>query len=209
VEHVLAALYALGIDNVRLEIDGPEVPADDGSARGWAALIRRAGRKRLGRERKTGTLAAPVWQSAGDSWAMALPSKSALSLAVAVDYTDTVVRDQIIWLPEVARRFVVEIAPARTFALQHELEELRAAGLAKGGGVENAFTVGPQGYSGPLRFADEVVRHKALDLLGDLALCGRMLRAHVIAVRPGHRLNVEFAKAVRASLDSSMERTPS
>lgn len=208
VEHLLAVLYALGVDNARLEIDGPEVPADDGSAHGWVALIRQAGKKRLGRQREAGALRAPVWLGEGSSWAMAIPSRSALSLTVAVDYADTVVGRQIIWLPGAARRFAAEIAPARTFAFQHELEQLRAAGLAKGGGAENAFTVGPQGYSGPLRFADEVVRHKALDLLGDLSLCGRRLQAQVIAVRPGHRLNVALAKAIQASLEQPVEHGP-
>jgi len=111
-----------------------------------------------------------------------------------------VVGRQTLWIPQVVRRFAADLAPARTFAFEHELGQLRSAGLARGGEAGNAFTVGADGYSGPLRFDDEVVRHKALDLIGDLALCGHALEAQVVAVRPGHRGNVALAKAVRAAL---------
>jgi UDP-3-O-acyl N-acetylglucosamine deacetylase len=200
VEHLMAAVWIAGIDNVRIEADGPEAPACDGSATEWITLLRQAGRRRLGTPRAVRSLRAPVWQGGGESWAVVLPAKAGLSVAVAVDFAGTVAGRQTLWAPSVARRFAGELAPARTFAFEHEVAALRASGLARGGGVENAFTVGRGGYSGPLRFPDEVVRHKALDLIGDLALCGCALRARVIAVRPGHRGNVELARGVRAAL---------
>jgi UDP-3-O-acyl N-acetylglucosamine deacetylase len=208
VEHVLAALYGMGIDNARLELEGPEVPACDGSAKEWVLLLREAGRRRLARPRRTTSLPAAVWAGEGGGWAMALPARAGLSLAVAVDFSDTVAGRQAIWLPSAPRRFAAELAPARTFAFEHELEQLRAAGLARGGAAGNAFTVGREAYSGPLRFPDEVVRHKALDLMGDLALCGHRLGAQVVAVRPGHRTNVALAKAIRAALLESPRALP-
>lgn len=200
VEHLMAALYMAGIDNARVEVDGPEAPACDGSAREWVSLIRRAGKRRLGAARETRSLEAPVWSADGDSWHVALPAKAGLSVGVAVDYSATVAGRQTLWLAHAARRFARDLAPARTFAFEDEIEQLRSSGLARGGGAENAFTVGRDGYSGPLRFPDEVARHKVLDLIGDLALCGLRFGAQVIAVRPGHRSNVALAKALRAAL---------
>lgn len=199
VEHLLSALYALGVDNVRAVVAGPEVPACDGSAREWVSLIRRAGRRGLGRPRPAGALPGPVWTGEGESWAMAWPAHRLL-VAVGVHFPETAVGRQGLWLALTGRRYTEELAPARTFAFEWELESLRASGMARGGGAENAFAVGQTGYSGPLRFPDEVVRHKALDLIGDLALCGRRVKAQVVAVRPSHGGNVALARALRKAL---------
>jgi UDP-3-O-acyl-N-acetylglucosamine deacetylase len=196
----MAAICMAGIDNIRVEADGPEMPACDGSAKEWVALLRQAGRRQLGAARAVRSLQTPIWHGGGDSWAVVLPAKAGLSVGVAVDFPGTVAGRQTLWIPAATRRFARDLAPARTFAFEHEVEALRSSGLARGGDAENAFTVGKNGYSGPLRFPDEVVRHKALDLIGDLALCGYTLRAQVIAVRPGHRGNAALARAVRAAL---------
>jgi len=198
-EHLLAALYALGVDNARIAVSGPEVPACDGSAREWVVLIRRAGRKRLGAPRPVYRLAEPVWVGGDGAWAAAMPAHE-LALGVAVEYEGTAAERQTLWLPLTGKRFAEELAPARTFCLQEEYQGLLAAGLARGGSLENAFAVGADGYSGPLRFPDEVVRHKALDLVGDIALCGYRFVGQVIAIRPSHRLNVELARGLRAAL---------
>lgn len=198
VEHLLGAIYGMGLDNVRVSLNGPEAPACDGSAREWVELLRQAGRRRLSRRRAVHVLARPVWAAEDDSWAMALPARG-LSVTVGVDFSGTVIGRQLVCLPLTAGRFAAEVAPARTFAFEHELGALRAAGLAQGGGVENAFVVGPAGYSGPLRFPDEIARHKTLDLVGDLALCGHRFEAQVVALRPSHRVNVALAKALRAA----------
>jgi UDP-3-O-[3-hydroxymyristoyl] N-acetylglucosamine deacetylase len=207
VEHLLAALWAMGVDNGRVEVEGPELPACDGSAAEWVALVRKAGRRRLGAAIANGELSHAVWVGGGDSWAVAVPA-SRLAVGVAVEYPGTAAGRQTLWLPLTGRRFAAEVAPARTFCLRQEYEELLAAGLARGGGLENAFVVLARppcggeagGYSGPLRFPDEVVRHKALDVIGDISLCGRRFAAHIIAVRPSHGLNVDLARAVRAAL---------
>lgn len=206
VEHLLGALYAMGLDNARVALEGPEVPACDGSAREWVNLLRQAGRRRLGKRRQVHSLSGLVWAGERGSWAMALPAASGLSVAVGIEFEDTVVGRQAVWLPLTGARFAAELAPARTFAFEQELEALRGAGLAKGGTLENAFVVGREGYSGPLRFPDEVVRHKALDLVGDLALCGHRLAAQVLAVRPSHQNNVTLARALRTALAASEAR---
>jgi len=115
-----------------------------------------------------------------------------------VEYEGTAAGRQGLWMRLSRGEFMRELAPARTFALEEEVEALRARGLARGGSADNAFAVGVESYSGPLRFADEVVRHKMLDLVGDLALCGERFEGQVTAVRPSHRLNVELARALRA-----------
>ncbi len=199
VEHLMAALYGVGVDNARVEVTGPELPACDGSAAEWVALLKEAGLARLGARRDVMRLPREVWGVDGEGWAVASPTGNGLSLVVAVEYENTVAGCQRLWVRLTRSRFERELAPARTFALAEEVASLRRQGLARGADESNAFTVGPEGYSGPLRFDDEVVRHKALDLLGDLALCGRPIHAHVVAVRPGHSVNVMLAQALRAT----------
>jgi len=201
VEHLMAALYGMEIDAVRVAVEGPELPACDGSAAEWVKILRNAGVARLGAKRDVPKLRRGVWAADGATWAMAGPAGDGLSLAVGVEFENTVAGKQALWLRVNRRSFARELAPARTFALEGELEALRNRGLAKGGSAENAFAVGADRYSGPLRFEDEVVRHKALDVLGDLALCGRRFRGHVVAVRPSHRANVALARALSAEFD--------
>ena len=198
VEHLLAALYGMQVDNISVKVEGPEAPACDGSAREWVDLLRRAGRRRLGAARQVRRLREAVWVGDGNAWAVAAPARGGLSLAVGVEYEGTAAGRQALWIRLSRGEFMRELAPARTFALREELEALRAKGIARGGSAENAFAVGRDGYSGPLRFPDEVVRHKMLDLVGDLALCGERFEAQVTAVRPSHRMNVELARALRA-----------
>jgi len=198
VEHLMAALYGLGVDNVRVEITGPEVPACDGSAREWVELVEEARIAPLGAAKPLGEFKAPIWAGDGAGAVIAVPGSRGLRLAVSVDYEGTVARHQSLWIRLTPRRFARWLAPARTFVMEGELEALRQAGLAKGGSGANAFVAGPGGYSGPLRFEDEVVRHKALDLVGDLALCGWRFEGVVVALRPSHRRNVALAGALRA-----------
>jgi len=206
VEHLLAALYGMEIDAVRVEVKGPELPACDGSAAEWVKLLRKAGLARLGAKRNVHTLRRGVCAAEGATWEMAGPAKDGLWLAVGVEFENTVAGKQAFWLRVNRRSFARDLAPARTFALEGELAALRNQGLAKGGSEQNAFAVGVHRYSGPLRFEDEVVRHKALDLLGDLALCGRRFRGQVVAVRPSHRANVALARALSAEFDISDTR---
>ena len=200
VEHLMAALYGLGVENVRVEVEGAELPALDGCAGEWVKALRRAGLRRLGVARKRRRLDRAVWASDGAAWAVAAPARGGLTLAVGVEFENTAAGRQTLWMRVSPGRFARELAPARTFAMAEELEALRADGLSKGGSLENAFVVGREGYVGELRFEDEVVRHKALDLLGDIALCGGRFEGQVVAVRPSHRVNVELAGKLQAVL---------
>ncbi|MBN1458597.1 MAG: UDP-3-O-[3-hydroxymyristoyl] N-acetylglucosamine deacetylase [Armatimonadetes bacterium] len=201
VEHLMAAAYGLGLDNMRVSVQGPELPACDGSATPWVRVLRSAGIRRLGTGRAIRTLSRDVWIVEGETWMMAGPATRGLSLAVAVQYDGTIAGRQTYWLQLTPEGFARELAPARTFAMLHELERLRAQGLARGGTEETAFAVLPDRYSGPLRFGDEVVRHKMLDLVGDLALCGERFHGHVVAIRPGHHRNVALARGLREAFD--------
>ncbi len=205
VEHLLAALWAMGVDNARVVLRGPEVPACDGSARPWVDLIKRAGRRRLATPRTLYRIAEPIWVESNGSWAAVLPDER-LNLGVAVDYPGSAAGAQALWMSLTGARFAAELAPARTFCLEREYQALLASGLAKGGSADNAFVVRPDGYSGELRFPDEVVRHKALDLVGDLALCGFRFIGQVIAVRPSHRLNVRLASALRERRSAGLRK---
>lgn len=196
VEHVLSALWGLGVDNARIEVRGEEVPACDGSAREWVELVRQAGVTRLGAPRRALTLREAVWVGEGEMWAVAVPGEK-FTLAVGVDFGESVVGRQTWWGSVTPARYARELAPARTFGFAHEVEALLAAGLGQGGTAENAVIVTADGYSVPLRFPDEVVRHKAMDAIGDLALCGARLQAQVTLVRPSHRLVTKLAGALR------------
>lgn len=195
VEHLLAALAEVGIDNARVELAGPECPALDGSAEPYVEAIDRAGREWLEAVRRERSLGHLVWVAEGDSWLMATPAQER-RITVGIDFPR--LGRQVVDLaldPEVFRR---ELSPARTPAFEEEVESLMARGLGRGGSLENVVVVTREGALREPRFADEVARHKALDLLGDLSLAGRV-RAHVWAIRPGHGVNLELARKMAAA----------
>jgi UDP-3-O-[3-hydroxymyristoyl] N-acetylglucosamine deacetylase len=192
VEHLLSALHGLGIDACLVEIDAGEVPILDGSAAPWVNLVRSAGVRRLPRARRVRRLLESFAVESGDSSIIAYPSDS-LRLTCAIDFTHPAIGRQERSFTLSPESFEEQVAPARTFGFLREVEALQAKGLVKGGSFDNAVVLDDEGVvNGSLRFADEFVRHKTLDLLGDLALGGMPLRAHVVARRAGHRLHVEF-----------------
>ncbi len=193
VEHLLSALSGMGIDNAVITIDGPEVPILDGSALPWVEQIERAGTIDLNERAATCKLLTPITVCRGDSCIAAVPSEEYRVTCVAA-WDHPLLGARCGSFKIEPKSYACEIAPARTFGFAHEIEALRVAGLGLGGALDNALVVGENGFSVPLRFDDEFMRHKALDLVGDLALVGRRLRAHVFAVRPGHAINTEFAK---------------
>jgi UDP-3-O-acyl N-acetylglucosamine deacetylase len=193
VEHLLAALHGLDIDNARLEVEGPEIPAADGSALPFVRLIRRAGVATCGGQRQARRIRRPLFLGDKERYLVALPA-SRLEICYAVDYPAKAAGKQLACCPISPRTFAREIAPARTFAFAHELAELRRRGLAAGGSLQNAILVQDRGCSSPLRFPDELARHKALDLLGDLRLCGRPVEGRFLAVKAGHDLHLELAR---------------
>ena len=197
VEHFLAACYGLSVDNLTVEIDSGEVPAMDGSARLFCDVLVNAGRRELGGERKVLCLKEPQVVGMGRSLLMALPSDR-LRLTAIIDFAHPMVGTQLFEYDSEKDTFVDHIAPSRTFGFWEEVQALRDRNLAKGGSFDNALVVMPDGFSSPLRFPDELVRHKCLDLFGDMALVQRDMQVHFVSLRAGHALHVELMKKLRS-----------
>jgi UDP-3-O-[3-hydroxymyristoyl] N-acetylglucosamine deacetylase len=193
VEHLLAALSSLGIDNVVVELNHPEVPIMDGSAAPWVYLINEAGVKRLGSPRRYLKVLRPMSLSSGDKRIAIYPSDH-FKVTYSIAFDHPLLRHQSRTMRITEEAFVEEIAPARTFGFLKEVEMLRQQGLALGGSLENAIVIGDTGVlNNALRFDDEFVRHKILDVIGDLTLVGRPVIGHVVAHRGGHALHTAFA----------------
>jgi UDP-3-O-[3-hydroxymyristoyl] N-acetylglucosamine deacetylase len=198
VEHLLAALAALGIEDARIEIDGAELPLLDGSAKIWVEEIVRSGiEPREGNLATAGTIDEPVWIHQGDIFVAALPSPT-LRFTYGIDFDVAPIGNQWhSWEPRQSD-FACEIAPARTFGLAHQLDRLRAAGLIKGGSLENALVCDETKWlNPPLRFPNEPCRHKLLDLIGDLSLLGKFPQAHFLAYKASHQLHVQLAQRLQ------------
>jgi len=198
VEHLMATLSAFGVTSADLSVDGPEVPIMDGSAREFVRSLRGVGLLSLSGTRRVLRLHSPVWLEDNGSQLLAVPSDR-FRVTAAIRFEHPLVGSQITDVTVDAGTFEHELASARTFGFEDELEELARRGLALGGSLENAVVFFNDRTSTPLRFPDEPVRHKAVDLIGDLALLGAMPQAHIIALRPSHRLNIEFARRLRAN----------
>jgi UDP-3-O-[3-hydroxymyristoyl] N-acetylglucosamine deacetylase len=202
VEHVLAACFGLGFDNLRVSLDGPEAPIMDGSSLAYAQALTQAGRAAQEAPRRALELLAPVEVREGDKLMRLAPAEGfdGLTLDVAIAFADPAIGAQHLTLELTPERFMSDIAPARTFGFLSDLAPLRASGRALGSSYENTVVV-DQGRvlnAEGLRFADEFVRHKTLDLIGDLALLGAPLRARCTAVKPGHALSAAMMRALIA-----------
>jgi UDP-3-O-[3-hydroxymyristoyl] N-acetylglucosamine deacetylase len=200
VEHLLAALAGMGVDNARIEIDNAEVPLLDGSAQGWVAAITEAGLTPQAQPRPVNVVTEPIWVRHGDAFVAALPAPE-LRFTYGIDFELSAIGNQWhSWSPSQAAlagtsSFASEIAPARTFGLAHQIEQLRASGLIKGGSLENALVCGAEGWlNPPLRFLNEPVRHKLLDLIGDLSLLGSFPQAHFLAYKASHTLHAQLTQ---------------
>lgn len=195
VEHLLSALMALDIDNVRIEIDGPELPLLDGSARDWVEILTAAGttQQPATKRNRLPIASEAIWVRADDSFVVAFPSSERrFSYGIAFDLP-AIGNQWHSWSPAESS-FATDIAPARTFGLAHQIDYLRSQGLIKGGSLENALVCGEQGWlNPPLRFDNEPARHKLLDLIGDLSLLGNIPTAHYFAYAASHTLHVQLA----------------
>jgi len=196
VEHLLAALRALGIDNAVIELDGAEVPIVDGSAAPFIYLIHEAGVRKLASPRTIIKLTSPLSVTHEGRSVAAYPSDS-LRLSYTINFDHPLLRHQEYSTEIDESNFIDEIAPARTFGFMKDVELMRQQGLALGGSLDNAIVLGETGVlNNPLRYPDEFVRHKILDLLGDLVLLGRPLQAHVVGVRAGHELHTKLVQSI-------------
>ena len=196
VEHLLAALMACGITDIDINIDGPEVPIIDGSALPFMHLVDAAGVRDLGAELPVLRLREPIEVVQGDKSIRIVPSNR-LVIKYRIDFDHPVIGRQSLQFDFGHDSFLRKIAPARTFGFMRDVEKMRAAGLARGGSVENAIVLDDRNVvNGPLRFRDEFVRHKILDLVGDLALIGRPIVGEITANRGGHALHSQFVEQI-------------
>jgi UDP-3-O-[3-hydroxymyristoyl] N-acetylglucosamine deacetylase len=209
VEHALSAAAGVGLDNCLIEIEGPEVPILDGSALPFVRLFHAAGFERQNALARPLSLPRPVEVVREDRRVMYVPDGNHLTITYEIDFPHPIVGRQELTFTLKAEEFASRIAPARTFGFAREVEAMRARGLARGGSLHNAVVLDDTGIiSGPLRFRDEFVRHKVMDLIGDLALLGRPLTGHIHARKAGHALHIEFARAVDAAMNSPVVELP-
>lgn len=215
-EHLLAALYALDLDNVVIEIDGEEVPGLDGAAGEFFRGLQDAGSVESRMPRATYVVKQPIYVREGSASIVALPGSGKLTIEYHLDYPDlqsngnashVTGAKQIVGFEMSADNFERDIAPARTFVFQHEVEALRAAGLGKGANPQNTLVVGPDGpQENTLHWDDELARHKILDLIGDISNAGVDLDAHIIATRSGHALNMALVKRLLEEREREQEQ---
>jgi UDP-3-O-[3-hydroxymyristoyl] N-acetylglucosamine deacetylase len=197
VEHLVASLYAMGIDNAIVEMHGGESPALDGSALVYVQQIQKTGVVAQDSFREYIELSEPLWIGSEKGYILAVPSDE-LRFTFVLQYNHPMIGSQVVSYKLDESDFTSQIAPARTFALYEEVQYLLEHNLAKGGSVENAIIIWHDHFSTPLRFEDELVRHKVLDIIGDLALAGKRLKAEVLAVKSGHTMHTQFAKILQS-----------
>jgi UDP-3-O-[3-hydroxymyristoyl] N-acetylglucosamine deacetylase len=201
VEHLLAALASLGVDNVVVELNHPEVPIMDGSAAPFVYLIQEAGVRQLSAPKRYLKVLRPIVLSRGDKRIALYPSDH-FKVTYSISFDHPLLRHQSRTIRIDEDSFVEQIAPARTFGFLKEVEMLRQRGLALGGSLENAIVLGETGVLNGLRFEDEFVRHKILDVIGDLSLVGHPLIGHLVVHRGGHALHTEFASKMLQERDA-------
>jgi len=193
VEHVLSALYGLAVDNVYIDIDSLEVPILDGSSQPFVEMVREAGVLRLAEERTFLRVEKPLTVSDGEKFIRVEPADG-FHITYRIDFEHPAIRRQEVDLHLTPATYLQEIAFARTFGFLKEVEQLRRSNLIRGGSLENAVVLSEDGIvNGELRAPDEFVRHKVLDLIGDISLCGYPLLGHLVAFKAGHALHTSLA----------------
>ena len=211
VEHVLSALYGLGIDNCIIELDSDEPPEPrDGSIRSYIEVLENAGIETIeGKLRKIIQIKKPISVEAFGASLTAVPYDG-LKISFTIDYDNPVLGTQYLSIDITPETFRKDIAPARTFCLYKDVKHLQEKNLIKGGTLENAVVVGDDGILNdePLRFPDEFVRHKILDFIGDLSLLGARLQGHIISFKSGHASNVKFVRKIGEVHKITRESTP-
>jgi UDP-3-O-[3-hydroxymyristoyl] N-acetylglucosamine deacetylase len=196
-EHLLSVFYSSGIDNAYIEIDNLEVPILDGSGQPFVALLRQAGLRTYRRKRKYLRIRRPISVEDANKRISILPADS-FRLTCDTFFQHPLVGGQSLEMDVTPERYASHIAPARTFGFEYELDQMRNMGLIRGASLENAVCFNRETVMNPggLRFADECCRHKALDLIGDLALLGKPLLGHVIAERAGHAMHAALVARI-------------
>lgn len=198
IEHFLSALYAAEITDLVIELDGNELPICDGSAGSFIELFENAGIKELDAEVEPIVITKPIYLTVNDKNIVALPYDG-YKITYAIRFEHSFLKSQLAEFEINLENYKKEIAPARTFGFDYEIEYLKKNNLALGGTLENAIVIEKDGVMNPegLRYEDEFVRHKMLDIIGDLKILNRPIKGHIIAVKAGHALDIEFAKLLK------------
>lgn len=198
-EHLLAALYGLGVDNAIVELDGPEIPIMDGSAGPFVHILKKSGRRRQKAKKWMIKITKEIAYNENGKSICVLPHDN-LKVTCEINFDHDLIQQQTYSVDISSRKFVNEVASARTFGFLDEVERLRENGFALGGSLDNAVVMDKFGVlnEGGLRFTDEFARHKILDLLGDLALLGFPLLGHVIATKSGHSQHLGLMREIAA-----------
>ena len=209
IEHIMSAIGGLGLDNLEMEINASEVPNADGSSLPFVELLREAGVTEQPEPRRDHVIRDPISVTENDSSIVALPNEKGLTVSYSKNYPGTPIGQQHFTLEVTDDSYATQISPARTFCLASEAEALLQQGLGKGASYENTVVMGPDGpIQNTLRFPDEAVQHKILDLMGDLAVLGAGLRAHIVAVKSGHSTNIKLVKKIASSFDGEDQLPP-
>jgi len=205
IEHFMAALCGLEIDNIIVELDSEELPGLDGSAEGFVKILKEAGLEEQDEEREYFNVRMPIWVQEEDRYLVVLPSDK-FEISYTLNYKHPFLNSQyldLILSPEI---FEKELASSRTFCLEEEVDSLKKSGLGKGANYENTIVVGEEGVKkNKLRFKDEFVRHKISDLIGDLYLLGRPIKARIVAIKSGHSLNIKLVEKLYAYLQKTKQ----
>lgn len=198
VEHFLSALYILGITDLVVELSDNELPICDGSSHVFIEEIEKIGIKELEEEVEEIVIKEPVYLSKGDKHIVALPYDG-YKLTYTIKFDHTFLKSQMLEVEVNLENYKKEISFARTFGFDYEIEYLKKNNLALGGSLDNAIVIKKDGVLNPdgLRYEDEFVRHKMLDIIGDLKVLNRPIKAHIIAIKAGHALDVEFANLIK------------
>ena len=202
IEHLMAALCGFGIDNLSIELDGNELPVGDGSASFYVELLEGAGIKEQDAQKEYFVVTKPIKHASEKALLVVLPSNE-FRVSCTINYDHPVLKSQFLSLAIDEHTLKNDLSQARTFCFDSEVKQLQDKGLIKGGSLENAIVVGEKGIYNEkkLRFHDEFVRHKILDLIGDLYLLGKPIKAHVVAICCGHGANIALTKKMKKILD--------
>jgi len=205
VEHLMSAFAGMGVDNAQVDLTGPEVPIMDGSALPFVQLLREAGLRRQFAPKTFLKVRQPITVEVGTRSLRIVPSQR-LKVIYTMCFDHPILGEQTTGMEVGRERYERDVAPCRTFGFLRDVEMLRRMGLAKGGSLENAIVVGEEGIlNGPLRFSDELVRHKILDLIGDLYLLGKPLLGTIIAHGAGHQLHLMLVRRIQEQLGAEAE----
>ncbi|KXS49690.1 UDP-3-O-acyl-N-acetylglucosamine deacetylase [Halanaerobium congolense] len=198
IEHLMAAIWGSGIDNLEIEVSGPEIPVIDGSAFPYYQEMIKSGLKKQQAKRKVYQIEETIFAREEDSYIAILPYDG-FKISYTLDYDHPVIGSSYFEFDAAKMNFAEEISKARTFGFAFEIEKLHEQGLALGGSLDNAILIEETKTVNSLRFENEFVRHKILDVVGDMFLNGR-IRGHIMAVKSGHRLHVKLAEKIREKM---------